>query len=99
MFRLRLSLVECLALLALGGVVLFFQRHVHYQVTTREIVWAIELSPGGKMLARASDLGVTLFDLRSCRATARLKTAAGPIAFSPDSTLLALGGVGDSVDI
>jgi hypothetical protein len=49
----------------LGAVLYSFQRHINYQLTTPETVWAIEFSPDGGLLVRASNLGVTVFDLNT----------------------------------
>ena len=99
MSRFRISMLEMFMLVALTGILVPFLVHVHQQTASHEIVWAIELSPDRKLLARGSDLGVAVFDLNLQRLVARFGVPAGCLAFSTDSRLIAAGGVDGSVTI
>lgn len=99
MNKLRISLAELLMLVAIVAILTSFGLHVHRQASTREIVWAIEFSPDRKLLARASDLEVAVFDLSAQRLIAKLDVVAGCVAFSPDSKRIATGGFDGGVKV
>jgi WD40 repeat protein len=99
MYRFRISIFETLMVMALVGILVSFLVHVNRQTMTRETVQAIEISPDGQRLARASDLGVAVFDMNTRRLVTRFNVSAGCLAFSPDSKWIATGGIDGSVQL
>jgi hypothetical protein len=99
MYRFRISIFEVLMVMALAGILTSFLLHVNQQTMSRETVQAIELSPDRERLARASDLGVAVFDMNTQRLVTKFNVSAGCLAFSPDSKWIATGGIDGSVQL
>jgi WD40 repeat protein len=72
---------------------------VKQQMEFHDLVRVIAVAPNRKLLARASDLELGIYDVDSTRLVARCKVAAGCVAFSPDSKWMATGALDGSVQL
>lgn len=100
MNRFRISLPEILLLVALAFILWAFFLTVAREVMgSRDMAWDIEFSPDGELLVRASDLGVAVFDRSTGDLVHRFDDEVADLAISPDSQLLATGGVHGSLAV
>lgn len=86
--RYRIWLLFLLGGLLLALPVLFWGHAV------REIVQGAAFSADGQWLARSSNLGLAVFDVRTGLVRRQLAAGPGPVAFSADGSLLACGDWG-----